>query len=326
MDLSSSNPPASSRSRPLLAFISNTQAPYKLTVQKRIAREIPEIELHCLFTIPTHPDSPWLPTNPPEINPLVLTDRMPPADFRRFQMQAWNTGGRVVHWLKQHHAAAVIAQGYADLGMLRVIAWCARNGVPCLLSGDSNIRADHSRGLRRWIKTRYLRWLVRKSAAILPFGTNGRAYFARYGAMQEQIFHFPMEPDYQQISQLSADEISRISGQFELDPSRRRLVFSGRLVEVKRVDLLIDAFAAIAAARPQWDLVIVGDGPLREELRQRVPRHAAIARSMDGIRFGSRDDCRHLSRIGCAGSSEPSRAVGIGGKRGGGGGFGGGVQ
>jgi glycosyltransferase involved in cell wall biosynthesis len=35
--------------------------------------------------------------------------------------------------------------------------------------------------------------------------------------------------------------------------------------------LLIDAFVAIAAERPDWDLLIVGHGPLSDELRRRVP-------------------------------------------------------
>lgn len=40
---------------------------------------------------------------------------------------------------------------------------------------------------------------------------------------------------------------------------------------MKRVDLLIDAFSAIASARPDWDLLIIGDGPLRAELEARLP-------------------------------------------------------
>jgi glycosyltransferase involved in cell wall biosynthesis len=49
-------------------------------------------------------------------------------------------------------------------------------------------------------------------------------------------------------------------------------MFSGRLIPLKRVDLLIDAFAAIAAERPNWDLLVVGDGALRDELRGRVSK------------------------------------------------------
>lgn len=48
---------------------------------------------------------------------------------------------------------------------------------------------------------------------------------------------------------------------------RRRLVAMGRLCEEKQFDLLIEVFAELAPRRREWDLVIYGEGPLRERLR-----------------------------------------------------------
>ncbi|MEU8200230.1 glycosyltransferase [Streptosporangium sp. NPDC049046] len=46
-----------------------------------------------------------------------------------------------------------------------------------------------------------------------------------------------------------------------------RIVSAGRLVRVKRIDLLIDAFAAAAPAVAEpWELHVIGDGPLRAAL------------------------------------------------------------
>ena len=56
-----------------------------------------------------------------------------------------------------------------------------------------------------------------------------------------------------------------------LTKGRRRLLFSGRLIPVKRPDLLVDAFVALAEQRPEWDLVILGDGDLKESLQKSVP-------------------------------------------------------
>jgi len=44
----------------------------------------------------------------------------------------------------------------------------------------------------------------------------------------------------------------------------------GRLVASKRVGDLIAAFARVASGRPDWRLVVVGDGPERESLEQQV--------------------------------------------------------
>jgi glycosyltransferase involved in cell wall biosynthesis len=39
-------------------------------------------------------------------------------------------------------------------------------------------------------------------------------------------------------------------------------------VDVKRVDVLLEAFSRVALARPDWDVVIAGDGPLRQTLER----------------------------------------------------------
>jgi glycosyltransferase involved in cell wall biosynthesis len=44
-------------------------------------------------------------------------------------------------------------------------------------------------------------------------------------------------------------------------------------MEAKRPDLVVAAFAAIAEQRPNWDLVMIGDGPLRSSVEASVPDH-----------------------------------------------------
>jgi glycosyltransferase involved in cell wall biosynthesis len=42
------------------------------------------------------------------------------------------------------------------------------------------------------------------------------------------------------------------------------------IVRAKRPDLVVDAFNKIADSRPQWDLLILGDGYLRKSLEERI--------------------------------------------------------
>lgn len=53
---------------------------------------------------------------------------------------------------------------------------------------------------------------------------------------------------------------------------RRILLGVGRLSAEKNFSVLIDIFSRLAASHPSWDLVILGDGPLRESLRAQADR------------------------------------------------------
>ncbi|MCQ8190111.1 glycosyltransferase family 4 protein [Streptomyces rugosispiralis] len=60
-----------------------------------------------------------------------------------------------------------------------------------------------------------------------------------------------------------------------VEPSNRRsnvIVAAGRLVEVKRYDRLIDAFAKVAADHPDWTLRLYGRGPVKSQLREQIDR------------------------------------------------------
>ncbi|MFF7690372.1 glycosyltransferase [Streptomyces syringium] len=52
----------------------------------------------------------------------------------------------------------------------------------------------------------------------------------------------------------------------------RRVGAVGRLDAVKRLDRLVDSFAAACADRPGWELHLFGDGPLEPELRAQAER------------------------------------------------------
>lgn len=255
-----------------LAIIANAPTPYRTHFHRRVAREILGVELWSAYTHETS-NSPWSETTDAITRPawFGLGEQAGDQGALSRQLHEWRKGGRLVTWLRQVKIDAVVVIGYNDLGRMRVMWWCRRHGIPCFLWADSNIRGDLTEGMKARIKRVYVRWVVKHCTGVLPCGSLGRAYFLKYGADPTRIHYAPYEPDYDLIQNLPQDMIAATRERFELTRARRCMVFSGRLVQVKRVDLLIDAFAAIAANRPEWDLVIVGDGPLRENLKARVP-------------------------------------------------------
>lgn len=255
-----------------IAFISNGVTPYKLHIYDRITREMPEVELHV---INTHVEggSAWSQSMPSHVRSIDLSNG-DAAQSRSEKRNAWREfrrGKQVIDELKRRRVRVAFVWGYDDLGRLRVIRWCRSREVACFLLADSNIRGDRVRGWRRWLKRRWVGWVVGRCTGILPCGSLGRAYFESYGADPSRIFYVPYEPDYRQIRELAPSMVGEVRDRYALAVGRRRFIYSGRLVDVKRVDVLLQAFARIADARPDWDLTILGEGPERDRLRALVP-------------------------------------------------------
>ena len=68
----------------------------------------------------------------------------------------------------------------------------------------------------------------------------------------------------------SPEEKKELRHRLGLPADARIIIFVGRLVPVKELPFLVDGFAAAAAGDPGAHLVIVGDGPMRAEITDRV--------------------------------------------------------
>jgi glycosyltransferase involved in cell wall biosynthesis len=174
-------------------------------------------------------------------------------------------------WLEREKPDAVSVIGFADAARVRVLGYLHRKRIPHFIFGDSNVHGDFATGLARVFKTFWLRRMIGRATGVLCCGQYGDQYFQRYGSRPEATFYVPQEPDYDEIASVGPEEVAAERERYGFADGRRRIVFAGRLVPGKRVDQIIDAFARIADERPQWDVVIIGSGPLEEELRARVP-------------------------------------------------------
>jgi glycosyltransferase involved in cell wall biosynthesis len=259
--------------KPTLVVVSHGITPYGTHFLARVAAELPEYALRTIYSY-EFSNGPWRVPQPASINAVTLGAGEDTGGLGRFWAirSGWTRYRQLVSEIGAAKPAAVVMFGYGWLAHLLTLGWCFRQRIPVLLWGDSNILADRGSGAKAWIKARVLRWVVARCGAILPCGTLGARYFEKYGARREQISFMPYEPDYSLIEHPPPDVVDALTAQFGLRPGRRRLIYSGRLIAIKRVDLLLEAFERVAAQRPDWDLLIVGDGPDRAELESRVPQ------------------------------------------------------
>jgi glycosyltransferase involved in cell wall biosynthesis len=256
-----------------VALISNEPTPYRLHVLERLAREVPEARFHNIFTHTlSDPTMPWQVAVGQHLNP-VFFERHALRGARPFSMTARKLAGAIREYLISMNVRLIILLGYNDWARLSLIHWARKRGLPLLLTADSNVMAEGRVPAWAWpIKRAYVRWVVNSVAGLMPMGTCGRAYFRSYVDHDKPEFLFPYEPDYRALSAVEPVAAESFQSEHGFVAGRRRLLYCGRLVAAKRVDVLLDGFTAIAAERPDWDLIIVGSGPLEAELRRRVPK------------------------------------------------------
>jgi glycosyltransferase involved in cell wall biosynthesis len=259
--------------RPGLAIVANSITPYGLNLQRLVAAGIPELKLHVLISHWAR-DFDWQLAIPPEIRLTHFgTEGEHPLDnpLRR-PLWDWRKGGRFIQYFRENNIRATILGGYRFISYGRLMNYCYRAKIPFFVNADSNIRNEPQLSpIAKFAKRRIYAWWMKRVTGVMSMGELGDEFFMKYGATRERLYHVPYLPDFDALARYDEVELIRFRQKYGLDGRRRYLLFSGRLISLKRVDLLIQAFSAIASERVNWDLLIVGDGVLRDELERSVP-------------------------------------------------------
>jgi glycosyltransferase involved in cell wall biosynthesis len=254
-----------------VAIIANAPAPYRVHIHERIVSEMPDVALTSVFLASENIQA-WTFGSLSHIGAMNLGPGRSLNDART-ATSLWSDvkrGVTMIRELRRRGTRAMVVSGYSSIECLMAIVWGRLAGVPVFLTSDSNIAGDMNSGLKRLAKAALVRSVVRLVKVVMPCGQMGRAYFKKYGARDESMRDYPYMADPAGITDVTFEQVENAMAKYGLDPDRKRMVCSGRLVHIKGFDLAIDAFNAVADERTDWDLVIAGDGELRQELEARV--------------------------------------------------------
>ena len=131
---------------------------------------------------------------------------------------------------------------------------------------------------RQWLTALVRKYCYARVAGTLNYSTAAYDILPSYGVDKERIYVTYNSTD---TEALLHEKASVLASEPLLPKSERRLLHIGRLVKWKRVDLLIDAFARIIKSYPDAELLIVGDGPELNNLKQQAT-HLHLE---DNVRF-----------------------------------------
>jgi 1,2-diacylglycerol 3-alpha-glucosyltransferase len=206
-------------------------------------------------------------------------DPVPGTDgFERFTLFENNTQATdkliraVQSALEDCRPSAVAIPGWADAIAFSAIQWCMANGVPIIVMSETTEWDEPRRPWKEWIKRR----ILRTCAAGLVGGQPHAEYLSRLGMSREHIFqgYDAVDNDYftQKAKEAKSQgpEIRKKHGLPE-----NYFLASARFVDKKNLFNLIRAYGRyheLAKKDPgrkngqTWDLVLLGDGPLKPAL------------------------------------------------------------
>ncbi len=104
-----------------------------------------------------------------------------------------------------------------------------------------------------------LKWAVGKSTALVANSTATEQRLLELGAGASKVYHVPATPNFADPGEPTHSP--------PLDPC---ILFAGRVIEEKGVDLLVEAMPDILKAQPRAKLHIAGSGAMDAHLRKRV--------------------------------------------------------
>lgn len=153
---------------------------------------------------------------------------------------------------------------------------------------------------RSWWEAGRGGWRMRKfPAGLLKMAQNPRVHFVAVSrAIRESAITFGLPEDRIAVCHVGVDTTRFAPGPKPL-AARRDILYVGRLVEKKGCRYLLEAFERIQDDFPQYRLVIVGDGPLRTELRSYARERGVRATFLGALPAEQVRRCLDETRVFC---------------------------
>jgi 1,2-diacylglycerol 3-alpha-glucosyltransferase len=163
----------------------------------------------------------------------------------------------------------VAIPGWSGRGAFAALDWCLHNAKPAIVMSASSAHDKTRNGLKERIKCRYLSYC----STALAGGSRHAEYLRSLGLPSDRIFLGYDAVDNTHF-RLRAENVrdQKSKGRRKAGLPENFFLASARFVEKKNLPRLIEAYARyrVLAKGEAWDLVLLGDGPLRTLLSSRL--------------------------------------------------------
>lgn len=184
-----------------------------------------------------------------------------------FRWYEWQPGA--IKFVVQQKPDAVICLGGQSFSNMVIRLYCRLKRIPVLEWAHGLLAPESG-----------LKWFLRKAFFRLPnallfYGNGARKFFSGHGFDKDKLFVVYNSLDYdEQVrvrSSISKDEVREIRENFGLTGPQDRLLFhTGRLQKKYNLPFLFDALKVLKQKGKRIFLVLVGDGPEENALREKA--------------------------------------------------------
>ena len=247
------------RQRTRLAILVNTMAPYRLPIYTALAESFETVVLHG----GGEANRSWKVDVPPSLNTRRVWTIQIPINKQTGVTGVWDT--QYVHlnlgllwWLPRLRPHTILTN---ELGLRTLIAvlYGRVAWVPVWVQWEGTLHSERNVGgfkklWRRWLASCIQRWI--------SYGASSTEYLLSIGAQKSQVLQVqncvPQENFLKQPS--------TALGQWFHDAPKPVILSVGQLIARKGLKKLIEACGRLAACGHVFTLVLVGDGPERDQL------------------------------------------------------------
>jgi glycosyltransferase involved in cell wall biosynthesis len=179
----------------------------------------------------------------------------------------WGKVRKMYSKINEFKADIVVLPGYFDPSTWIIYLYCKLAGVKTIMFIDSG-ETDNK---KVWYKELIKKIIVRLTDGFLSIGPATDQYLLKLGAKKEQILMSRNALDNGEIRrQYELSRINKIERKKVLGVNKFNFIFVGRLIEFKNLFIMLEAFDKASKKHPEgsdWGFLIVGDGPLEDDLK-----------------------------------------------------------
>ena len=197
--------------------------------------------------------------------------------------------------LRETRPDAVLIMSWMNPTWWLTILACLKYRLPILFMTDSNINAERTKSAwKSWIKRQVLgKFLFPNISGFLCSGSANQQLYKYYGVPDDKLFQFAYSWGFKTLVEQAKDLKSQkttLRSQYGVPQDAIVALYCGRLSPEKGTLELLEAFKAVP--NPKKALVLVGDGRLRNRMRNYVD-----ANSLESVYFMGFQDRNQMGKF-----------------------------